>query len=59
MEAANNYAQWTTTLVGTGIGPVFIGRIALLINIGIVLGGTWVANYRKITNQLPSSYVAE
>jgi SSS family solute:Na+ symporter len=59
MEAANNYAQWTTTLVGTGIGPVFIGMIALLINIVIVLVGTWVANYLKITNQLPSSYVAE
>ena len=25
MEAANSYATWTTTLIGTGLGAVFIG----------------------------------
>ena len=59
MEAANNFAQWTTTLVGTGLGPVFIGMIALAINIVIVLVGTAIANGLKITNDLPSTYVAE
>ncbi len=50
MEAANNYAQWTTTLIGTGFGPVFIGMIALGINIAIVLVGTAIANALRITN---------
>ena len=55
MEAANSYATWTTTLVGTGLGPVFIGMIALAINIAIVLAGTWVANAMNITNALPKN----
>ncbi len=52
MEAANNYAQWATTLIGTGLGPVFIGMIALAINIIIVVAGTLVANAMNVTNDL-------
>ncbi|MCL5100831.1 MAG: sodium:solute symporter [Candidatus Marsarchaeota archaeon] len=55
MEAANRYAQWTTTLVSTGFGPVFIGMIALAINIAIVLIGSAIANSLKITNALPKN----
>ena len=53
MEAANSYATWTTTLIGTGLGAVFIGMIALAINIIIVFVGTWIANAMKVTDALP------
>ena len=43
MLAANHYATWTTTLIATGIGPVFIGLIALLANVVIVIVGTFIA----------------
>ncbi len=43
MLAANNYATWTTTLIATGIGPVFIGMLALLANIIVVVVGTLIA----------------
>ncbi|MEM0050295.1 MAG: hypothetical protein QXW39_07180 [Candidatus Bathyarchaeia archaeon] len=42
MEAANNYATWTTTLIVIGIGAVFIGMMALLANIVIVMVGTLI-----------------
>ncbi len=59
MLAANNYATWTTTLVGTGFGPVFIGMIALGINLAVVLVGTLVARWMNVTNELPEAYVSE
>ena len=58
MGAANSYATWTTTLIGTGLGPVFIGMIALAINIIIVLVGTYLANAMKITNSLSEGNLA-
>ncbi len=55
MLAANDYATWTTTLVSTGLGPVFIGMIALAINIVVVVVGTLIANAMKVTNQVPKA----
>ncbi len=59
MLAANNYATWTTTLISTGLGAVFIGMIALVLNIVVVLVGTAVARSMNVDNALPSSYSAE
>jgi len=53
MGAANSYTTWTTTLIGTGLGAVFIGMIALVINIIIVFAETWIANAMRVTNALP------
>lgn len=50
MEAANHFAQWTTTLMATGLGPVYIGLFALIINIAIVLVGTALANLAGVEN---------
>lgn len=59
MIAANHYATWTTTLINTGLGAVFIGMIALVLNIVIVLVGTALARAMNVDNALPSSYSAE
>ena len=37
MEIANKFSTWTTTLIPTGFGPLFIGLIALAVNVAIVL----------------------
>ena len=55
MLAANNYSTWSTTLIATGLGPVFIGMLALAINIIIVVAGTLIANAMKITNNVPKA----
>lgn len=50
MAAANKFATWTTTLMATGFGPVFIGGIALAVNIAIVLIGTAIARAMGVKN---------
>jgi Na+/proline symporter len=50
MVAANHYAIWTTTLIATGLGPVFIGMLALLANIAVVIVGSLVAKAFNVTN---------
>ncbi len=50
MEAANHFATWASTLIATGFGPVFIGMIALGVNIAIVLVGTAIANAMGVRN---------
>ncbi|MCL5008226.1 MAG: sodium:solute symporter [Candidatus Marsarchaeota archaeon] len=55
MVAANHYATWTTTLIATGYGPVFIGLLALLVNIAVVIVGSLIAKALNITNGIKTT----
>lgn len=45
MEVANKFGIWTTTLlpINNSIGPIFVGFLALLVNVAIVLVGSAIA----------------
>jgi SSS family solute:Na+ symporter len=45
MEVANKFGPWTTTLlpINSSIGPIFIGLLALIANLAIVLIGSAIA----------------
>ena len=53
MEIANKFSTWTTTLltVNSQLGPLFIGLLALSINLAIVLIGTLIVRSLKIKNK--------
>ncbi|MDP8012067.1 MAG: sodium:solute symporter [Thermoplasmata archaeon] len=43
MEIANKFSTWTTTLITTEFGPLFIGLIALAVNVAIVIVWSLIA----------------
>jgi SSS family solute:Na+ symporter len=59
MEAANHFATWTTTLISSGLGAVYIGLIATGINIAIVIIGSLIARFMGISNGKSSEPVPE